>query len=256
MEFNDNLVQFNIFEAMKHPIEDPSLFSIDVIDKLVAEYMQLEIGNAEFSNFAEDIHVISCLGFVIDESDYDKLLEVQDLSDSEDDIVDLANLDLNSELVHLIDQVCKNDEEHECSKRAKAQVAETKKLLQAQVATIIAADQKQQNAETKLANQVLNLDRVGQLKPIPTNEALLLHSPLVELKPLSGHLKYAYLNNGQQFLVIIANNLHQEEDEKLLQVLRQHKKAIRWRLFDLPRINPSICMYKILMKEEARPIRQ
>ncbi|RDY01807.1 hypothetical protein CR513_14824, partial [Mucuna pruriens] len=37
MEFVDNLVQFNIFEAMKHPSEDPSLFGIDVIDELVVE---------------------------------------------------------------------------------------------------------------------------------------------------------------------------------------------------------------------------
>ncbi|RDX85926.1 hypothetical protein CR513_32795, partial [Mucuna pruriens] len=71
MEFGDNLVQFNIFEAMKHPIEDPSLFDIDVI---------------------------GYLGSVIYEFDYDELLEVQDLSDSEEDIVDLANLDLNSKL--------------------------------------------------------------------------------------------------------------------------------------------------------------
>ncbi|RDX82201.1 Retrovirus-related Pol polyprotein from transposon 17.6, partial [Mucuna pruriens] len=41
-----------------------------------------------------------------------------------------------------------------------------------------------------------------------------------------------------------------------MQVSRQHKKAIGWRLSDLPRINPSICMHNILMEEEARPIRQ
>ncbi|RDX71232.1 hypothetical protein CR513_49447, partial [Mucuna pruriens] len=37
MEFGDTLVQFNIFEAMKHPIEDHSLFGIDLIDELVEE---------------------------------------------------------------------------------------------------------------------------------------------------------------------------------------------------------------------------
>ncbi|RDX65984.1 hypothetical protein CR513_55302, partial [Mucuna pruriens] len=87
MEFGDNLVQFNIFEAMKHPTEYPLLFGIDVIDELVAEYLQLETNSAEFSNFAEDIDVIGCLGSVSDEYDYDELLEVQDHSDSEDDTV-------------------------------------------------------------------------------------------------------------------------------------------------------------------------
>ncbi|RDX87505.1 hypothetical protein CR513_31006, partial [Mucuna pruriens] len=42
MEFGDNLVQFNIFEAMKHPTEDHSLFGIDLIDELVEECLQLD----------------------------------------------------------------------------------------------------------------------------------------------------------------------------------------------------------------------
>ncbi|RDX97563.1 hypothetical protein CR513_19651, partial [Mucuna pruriens] len=76
MEFGDNLVQFNIFEAMKHPTKDHSLFSIDVIDELVAKHLQLEADNAEFPNFVEDIDVIGCLGSVTNEFDYDKLWEV------------------------------------------------------------------------------------------------------------------------------------------------------------------------------------
>ncbi|RDX87921.1 hypothetical protein CR513_30553, partial [Mucuna pruriens] len=80
--------------------------------------------------------------------------------------------------------------------------------------------------------------------------------PPMELKPLPSHLKYAYLDTKQQLPVIIANNLHQEQEDKLLQVLRKHKKAIGWKLSDLPGINPSICMYRILMEEEAKPIRQ
>ncbi|RDX98892.1 Retrovirus-related Pol polyprotein, partial [Mucuna pruriens] len=78
----------------------------------------------------------------------------------------------------------------------------------------------------------------------------------MELKPLTSHLKYAYLDREQQLPVIIANNLHQEQEDKLLEVLRQHKKAIGWKLADLPGINPSICMHRILMEEEIKPIRQ
>ncbi|RDY10972.1 hypothetical protein CR513_04435, partial [Mucuna pruriens] len=80
--------------------------------------------------------------------------------------------------------------------------------------------------------------------------------PLAKLKLLPNHLNYTYLGNDQQFPVIIANNLHREQEKKLLHVLRQHKKAIGWKLFDLPHINPSICMHRILMEEEARPIRK
>ncbi|RDY13721.1 Retrovirus-related Pol polyprotein from transposon 17.6, partial [Mucuna pruriens] len=78
----------------------------------------------------------------------------------------------------------------------------------------------------------------------------------MELKPFPSHLKYTYLDIEQQLLVIIANNLRQEQEDQLLHILRQHKKAIGWKLSDLLGINPFICIHKILMEEEARPIRQ
>ncbi|RDY06204.1 hypothetical protein CR513_09847, partial [Mucuna pruriens] len=53
MEFGDNLVQFNIFEAMKHPTKVHSLFSVNIIDELVDEYMQIGTGSVDFSNFVE-----------------------------------------------------------------------------------------------------------------------------------------------------------------------------------------------------------
>ncbi|RDX88289.1 Retrovirus-related Pol polyprotein, partial [Mucuna pruriens] len=78
----------------------------------------------------------------------------------------------------------------------------------------------------------------------------------MQLKPLPNHFKYAYLDKEQQLPVIIANNLCQEQEDKLLEVLWQHKREIRWKLSDLPGINPSICMHRILMEEEIKPIRQ
>ncbi|RDX78886.1 Retrovirus-related Pol polyprotein from transposon gypsy, partial [Mucuna pruriens] len=173
MEFGDNLVQFNIFEAMKHPTKDHSLFGIDIIEELVAEHLQLETDSAKIPNFAEEIDVSGYLG---------NLWEVQDHSDFGDDTVDLAHLNLNSKSIGLIDQVCKY-EELECSR----------------------------NAEVQLRS---------------ANNTSPLHFQTIELKLLSDHLKYAYQDDDQQFPVIIANNLHWEQEEKLLQVLRQHKKAI------------------------------
>ena len=75
--------------------------------------------------------------------------------------------------------------------------------------------------------------------PLPST----IQPPSLELKPLHEHLKYAYLDNSQKLLVIIASNLSFEHEDKLLHVLRSHKKAIRWTLAYLPRINPSICMH-------------
>ncbi|RDY06498.1 hypothetical protein CR513_09490, partial [Mucuna pruriens] len=63
---------------------------------------------------------------------------------------------------------------------------------------------------------------------------------------------YAYLDDNQKLPIIIANNLQSEQEERLLKVLRQHRKAIGWTLVDLPRINSSICMHRILLEEEVR----
>ncbi|RDY05395.1 Retrovirus-related Pol polyprotein, partial [Mucuna pruriens] len=106
------------------------------------------------------------------------------------------------------------------------------------------------------AHLVPNPSQDGQSNPKATNDNSLSPPPPMEMKPLSSHLKYAYLDNEQLLPVIIANNLHQEQEEKLLNVLRYHKKAIGWKLFDLLGINLSICMHRILMEEEAKPIRQ
>ncbi|RDX95347.1 hypothetical protein CR513_22142, partial [Mucuna pruriens] len=40
-----------------------------------------------------------------------------------------------------------------------------------------------------------------------------------------------------------------KQEERLLQVLRKHRKAIGWTLADLLRIHPSICMHRILLEE-------
>ncbi|RDX87061.1 hypothetical protein CR513_31518, partial [Mucuna pruriens] len=103
---------------------------------------------------------------------------------------------------------------------------------------------------------VLDPNQVGQSDPKSTNDTSSSPPPPMELKPLPSHLKYAYLYTEQQLPVIIANNLQREQEEKLLHVLRQHKKAIWWKLSDLPGTNPSTCMHRILMEEEAQPIRK
>ncbi|RDX64348.1 hypothetical protein CR513_57103, partial [Mucuna pruriens] len=95
MEFGDTLVQFNSFEAMKHPTEDHSLFGIDLIDELVEEYLQLDSSSEDIENFAGDIDVISCIGSTT-EADYE---EVYNLSNSEDEHDDIADLDFEAELL-------------------------------------------------------------------------------------------------------------------------------------------------------------
>ncbi|KAL5554234.1 hypothetical protein UlMin_041635 [Ulmus minor] len=75
----------------------------------------------------------------------------------------------------------------------------------------------------------------------------------IELKPLPSHLRYAYLDDSESFPVIINNSLDDEEENKLLGVLRTHKEAIGWTMADIKGISNSVCMHKILMNEDYKP---
>ena len=72
------------------------------------------------------------------------------------------------------------------------------------------------------------------------------------LKELPEHLKYAFLQPEQAKPVIISAGLTQLEKQKLLEILLKYKEAIAWSIEDLKGINPSICMHKILLEENAK----
>ena len=72
------------------------------------------------------------------------------------------------------------------------------------------------------------------------------------LKELLEHLKYAFLQPEKGKPVIISTGLTKLEEQKLLETLRKYKEAISWSIEDLKGINPSVCMHKILLEENAR----
>ena len=72
------------------------------------------------------------------------------------------------------------------------------------------------------------------------------------LKELPEHLKYAFLKPKKGKPVIISAGLTKLEEQKLLETLKKYKEAIAWFIEDLKEINPSICMHKILLEENAR----
>ncbi|XP_022856878.1 uncharacterized protein LOC111377951 [Olea europaea var. sylvestris] len=77
--------------------------------------------------------------------------------------------------------------------------------------------------------------------------------PVLELKQLSPHLRYAYLGEPCTLPVIISNTVSEVEEERLLRVLKENKTAIRWTIADIKGISPSLCMHKILMEENCTP---
>ena len=78
--------------------------------------------------------------------------------------------------------------------------------------------------------------------------------PIVEEKQLPNHLRYAYLGEESTLPVIISSSLSNMEEEKLLKILKEHKEAIGWSLADIKGIRPSMCMHKILLEEDSKPI--
>ncbi|XP_076954440.1 uncharacterized protein LOC143628858 [Bidens hawaiensis] len=77
----------------------------------------------------------------------------------------------------------------------------------------------------------------------------------LELKVLPSHFEYAYLYEGSNLPVIVSSNLTEEEKSKIIDVLKLHKGAIVWRLYDQG-ISPAYCTHRILMKDEYKPVVQ
>ena len=73
------------------------------------------------------------------------------------------------------------------------------------------------------------------------------------LKQLPDRLRYAFLGGQSKFPMIISSALSQEEEDKLIEVLRRHKGALAWSISNIKGISPTICMHKILMEESYKP---
>nr|GEU42188.1 DNA-directed DNA polymerase [Tanacetum cinerariifolium] len=86
------------------------------------------------------------------------------------------------------------------------------------------------------------------------DKSLIDEPPEVELKDLPPHLEYAFLEDDDKLLVIIAKDFRVEEKAALIKVLKSHKQAIAWKLFDIKGINPKFCTYKILIEDDFEPV--
>jgi hypothetical protein len=56
--------------------------------------------------------------------------------------------------------------------------------------------------------------------------------------------------------VIIASDLIDAQEEELLGVSREHRKAIGWTIEDIKGISPSLVMHKIHLEEDSKPSRE
>ncbi|GJU57133.1 reverse transcriptase domain-containing protein [Tanacetum coccineum] len=77
--------------------------------------------------------------------------------------------------------------------------------------------------------------------------------PEVELKELPPHLEYAFLEENNKLPVIISKDLSQDEKTSLINVLKNQKQAIAWKLSDIRGIDPEFCSHKILLEDDYLP---
>ncbi|GKA67531.1 reverse transcriptase domain-containing protein [Tanacetum coccineum] len=76
--------------------------------------------------------------------------------------------------------------------------------------------------------------------------------PEVELKELPPHLEYAFLEGNNKLLVIISKDLSRDEKTALINVLKNRKQVIAWKL-DIRGIDPEFCSHKILLEDDYEP---
>ena len=197
MEFGDNIVQFSILDAMKHPVEEHSVFHVDVIDELTVE---------------------------ISRELYGKSIETSSLQD-------------------VVDSPRSHECFHDDSSQQFTKLAEF--LMDDDFETV-------DTEEEAHIVQMLAAEIASYTQPQPS----IVQPPQLELKPLPDHLKYAYLGDGEQLPIIVASGLSDDQEQRLLQVLKEHKQAIGWTLADITGISPSTCMHRILLEEDVKPVRQ
>ena len=89
--------------------------------------------------------------------------------------------------------------------------------------------------------------------PIPPS---IVSPPQLELNPLPDSLKYVFLGPKETLPVIISSLLSFDQEEELIRALSDHKGVIGWSMADLKRISRIICMHRIHLEDDAKPIRQ
>jgi hypothetical protein len=89
---------------------------------------------------------------------------------------------------------------------------------------------------------------IGEIKPEEPQ------APKVDLKPLPKGLKYEFLGPDETYPVIVSDELSPEENEKLLILLKKHRKVIGYKINDLKGISPAFCTHRIPMEEQCKPV--
>jgi hypothetical protein len=93
-----------------------------------------------------------------------------------------------------------------------------------------------------------NFEDIGEIEPEEPQV------PEVDLKPLPKGLKYEFWGPDKTYPVIVSDELSPEENEKLLNLLKNHRKVIGYPINDLKGLSPAFCTHRILMEDQCKPV--
>ena len=164
----------------------------------------------------------------------------------------LRNLDIEREDIKSIEDVYVNNSDfyYDCN----AQLSINEKEMNFQY--LEGFDSEFLHISLHSTEKVMSLEQ-NRIKKRDKNEEKDFHQETSEeglvLKEFPSHLKYAYLELPKSKPVIISARLSDAEEQRLLEILRNHKESIAWSIEELKGISLSICMHKILLEENARP---
>jgi hypothetical protein len=92
------------------------------------------------------------------------------------------------------------------------------------------------------------IENIGEINPEEPKV------PEVELKPLPKELRYEFLGLDKTYPIIVGDELSPEENEMLLNLLKTHKKVIRYSISDLKVLSPAFFTHRIPMEDQCKPI--
>ncbi|XP_017621180.1 uncharacterized protein LOC108465359 [Gossypium arboreum] len=90
---------------------------------------------------------------------------------------------------------------------------------------------KTNNIELRHGWQIESLDLANRTAPI--FQPSIDEAPTLELKPLPTHLKHVFLGDNNTLPVIVSVTLDVTKEEKLVNILKQHRRAITWSIADI-----------------------
>src|SRR5438270_12800106 len=102
------------------------------------------------------------------------------------------------------------------------------------------------------------LMNIDDTEPIELELPLTISEPSakLDLKILPDTLKYGFFGINDTFPVIIASDLTEEQEHKIIALLKEQKEAIGWTLSDIKGISPSTVMHRIHLEDNAKTSRQ